>query len=296
MRLEIDIKKVFRFLKNRAMDEKKVKINWTEYWLNSSNEWLLEILPTKRWNPQTKTSEDVHYLPIGRVYELLNGLFYARSYTEDELVTWKEYKVEKKKRKDGKSEVYTDDVEIRKLKGTLIIYRLPGESSIHQAIREWVSSTNIVTNDDSLNWFDSKLSARVLKTLCKRLGKVFHVGAEDEADETDKKDLNESLTTEIKVIEKEVAGWWPTTFPEIDKAFAEEIKKIPAGKWNKDDVLIILKKIKKDFKIKSDTPEHKHIKKMLEEYETFFNKIQEENKIENIVKTLPANTTEPWQK
>ena len=244
----------------------KIKIkcsDWTEreFGLNSSNEWLLEKLPTQRWNRETQKSEDIFFLPILTVYELLNGLFPWRSYEEEFLNLGNTYNVQKTKRENKKAVgTIEDKVETKQMKGTLVINGVR-----HTGIRESVASSNIVTSDDALSWLDSKLSARVLKSICKRLGKVFRVGY-DEADIQDKADLNESLTTTTQVV------WWKqpkgeTDFPEITAMYKDAVAKLDINKIDRAAVLVILQDIKKKMGIKTGSEEHTFIKKILEWFE-----------------------------
>ena len=245
-----------------------------EYNLNSNNKDLLEVLPTKRYNPVTRQKDiEVWYLPVTTVIELLNWLFDGWSFNEESLTMGKTYMT--KWFKDGKA--VDNEVETRMLKCSLKVY-VPSVDRVieHTAIREWVCSTNISTNDDSLNGFDSKLSARVLKSLCKRLGKVFRVGNEDEADEVDKKDTINSIDTEI--VSATAVGDKPSKAEaksdnqdledeklnaEIQVLFDEWMKKF-GDKFTRSDLLVVCKEIKTKKKLKTEWKAYEYLKALLD--------------------------------
>lgn len=240
----------------------EVTINKKKYNLDSDNKDLLDVIEEGKSvkNPETGRweKEDVPFLPIEIVYQLLEGFFTGYNLRSPEMGIGRSFNVTKKKW--GSKEEITSEVFLCE---KVITLELPDGRTI-DGTAKGVATIGQLTVDQTINWLDMRLEARAIKNACKKLGKIFRLTEEDEIEkntikqdagvesvekivkEESKKDSSEDLEKQMELVGK------------IKDLFAEKEKENKPT--NKQELLAIATVVKEELGIGDGTPEKDLIK------------------------------------
>lgn len=161
------------------MDRKSLKaiVNGKEYTLDSDNRELLSMLEWVKRNKETKKMEDVPYLPIEIVYQLLEQFFPNYSFESRPMEMEKSFVIKKQKYNYSTKQKEEIEEEVMLFKKSVLLI-LPNEDGTKREL-EWTARTVAtiwqITVDQMYNGFDLKTESRWLKNACKKLWRVFRI-------------------------------------------------------------------------------------------------------------------------
>jgi len=245
--------------------EPTAKIGDKTYTLNSDNKDLLQMLKEVKWNKETGKMEDVPYMPIETVYQLLEQFFPNYSFVSHPLELEKTFVIKKNKynKITKKKEESEEEVMLFKKSVTLKL----GNREIDGSSRS-VATVSQITVDQMYNGFDMKSESRAIKNAAKKLGRVFRI-SNDMEELIEKDSITEDLavtdivnttakkpvvndTSEIinklkenirKEYEERIGDKTPTS--EDLKAYGKEIREKGGLNWDGEKAL---KEVYKDLK------------------------------------------------